>query len=89
MREDIDQKLKEILEGYVGKQNVEAFWKTGQNAFFTGEPWNMTAIEMTYFFLDVEKVFQIRIDASMIRKYEFASVKGVRKCIKKYMIDDH
>lgn len=85
MRDDVmEERLKDILKKYVGCSKVEQLWQNGQDLLLTGDKWDISAITMTYIFLEIEKTFQIRIDASSILNYEFGTIKGIKVIIHKY-----
>ena len=52
----------------------------------TGKLFNFDGIRMTYLFLEIEKLFSIKIDAAQILHYEFNTINGIIRTIEKQAV---
>ncbi|MFZ2539327.1 MAG: hypothetical protein WAX04_10555 [Oscillospiraceae bacterium] len=47
------------------------------NEPFTGASWRFTAIDLAYLFLEIEKEFNIKIEAERLLNQEFNTILGI------------
>lgn len=78
----IDNQLFEIIAKCAGVEKTEKLWKQGATLLLTGEAWTLSALDMVYIFLEIEKVFQIEINTEKIMEYQFGTIEKIKKCIK-------
>lgn len=74
-----------LIKFYSNNKKFETLWDTSKDVPLTGAIWNITAIDMTYLFLEVEKQFQIHIDASKLDNYQFNTVNLITDTICQYL----
>ena len=48
----------------------------------TGDPFYLSAIEMTYLFFEVEKIFNVRISSEHLTNYGFNSVNAIAEIVR-------
>jgi len=70
------QIVEQICEILNKKLNVnkELLVEENFNQLLTGFKFNLSGTAMTYFFLEVEKVFNIKIDTNNVFNYEFNTI---------------
>lgn len=51
----------------------------------TGDHFRLSAVDLAYFFFEVEKRYHIHIEEEYLLSYEFNSVNSIAEIIKKYV----
>lgn len=80
-KEEIEKKLYSIFIKFIPEADLKALWVNGKALPLTGAVWNFDAINMTYLFFEIEKIYMIHICPQMLEKYRFNSINGIINAI--------
>ncbi len=84
-KQQIIEQICEILNKKLNV-NKELLIEENFNQLLTGFKFGLNSTRLTYFFLEIEKVFNIKIDTSKIMNYEFNTINGVAKIVEVSLI---
>lgn len=80
--EDIKDRIYTVVSKLKGNM-TPAMWEDGKQEALTGSYWGLSAIDMTYLFLELEKEFEVTFRADKLVNYEFGTLTGIEKILRK------
>lgn len=79
-KQEIIQKIKFIMQDRLNVDN-NLIIEENYDESLTGGTFNFKSLDLVYLFLEVEKNFNVQIDATKIVNYEFNTINGIAKLI--------
>lgn len=79
-KEALTKYVLNVLIEFLGISR-EKLEEAGSDGSLTGHPIWMSASDLAYLFLELEKRLEIQIPPEKIQNYEFNSVNGIVNCI--------
>ncbi len=82
--------IRTILYGVMQKmipqeERLKKLWQNGRSLPLTGEQWGFDGIHLTYLFLEVENVFQIKISPKFVTNYQFNTIDSIVNIVAHYL----
>lgn len=74
---EIELQLYGICKKFLPEGDLNVLWENGRALPLTGAMWNFDAINMTYFFFEIEQAFTIYIHPELLENYQFNSVNSI------------